>query len=255
MINDDRKYKYTKQLLKIAKECGNYNNGDIAVKAGLSRKSVKMSSNWCTGKNLATERQMNYFIKTYEHLLKRKLEHLFYYGEIVNDKTGVRFSKLSGEVILKHQLKIEINDRYGKKDKTVTVLRLVIISNSNKFHVIRQYRAGVISYREYPEHGRQSSFDLKQASRCDNEEANWFSYSFEIDLDFEGLIKSFNDFIEKMLNGDNPIDIASNNGRLPKKSRFFSANDDYSLTYVFYQKMMKLGLNIDSFLCLDNSLP
>ena len=78
MINKEKKYKYTKQLLKIAIEAGQYRNQDIALKAGLSNKSVAQVSGWRNGRKKATERQMAYFIKEYEHLLKRKLEYLFY---------------------------------------------------------------------------------------------------------------------------------------------------------------------------------
>ena len=250
MINDDRKYKYTKQLLKIAKECGNYNNGDIAVKAGLSRKSVKMPSNWCTGKTLATERQMNYFIKTYGHLLKRKLEHLFYFEEIETGEDKLIFRRLSGEIILKHQIKVKLGNL---KDKSVAVFRIVIINNGHKFHVIRQYRAGVIiHYRPQTDDSMLSRNNYQDCSfenalRCDNEEANWFSYSLGVDLDLEEMVQSFNDFKHTLLNGNNPIDIAVNDGKCPKNGRFFTMQDDYSLTYIFYQKMMKLGLNSDTF--------
>lgn len=76
--NHGKKYKHTRQLLKIAKEHGNYTHQQIADKAGLKGKSTSLVSRWTTGKALATERQMGYFIKHYEHFLKRKMEHLFY---------------------------------------------------------------------------------------------------------------------------------------------------------------------------------
>ena len=74
MANIEKKYKYTKQLLKIAIETDQYRNKDIALKAGLSDKSVAQVSGWRNGRTKATERQMAYFIKEYGHLLKRKLE-------------------------------------------------------------------------------------------------------------------------------------------------------------------------------------
>jgi len=81
MSETGKEYKYTKQLLKIAIENGGYRNKDIAEKAGLSGKSVARASAWRNGRKNATERQMAYFIKEYEHLLRRKssmiLNHLF----------------------------------------------------------------------------------------------------------------------------------------------------------------------------------
>ena len=74
---NSKKYQYTKQILKIAKE-HRYTNEDIAVKAGLSKKSVAQVTRWLHGEALATERQMGHFIKEFGHLVKRRTEHLFY---------------------------------------------------------------------------------------------------------------------------------------------------------------------------------
>ena len=46
----DKEYKYTKKLLKVAIEENGYRNKDIAVKAGLSEKSVAQVSKWRNGR-------------------------------------------------------------------------------------------------------------------------------------------------------------------------------------------------------------
>ena len=96
--NHEKKYKYTRQLLKIAQDHSDYKQIHIAKKAGLSPKSISLVSKWISGKALATELQMGYFIKHYEHFLKRKMEHLFYSVMIENGMEKVRFTKLSGEL-------------------------------------------------------------------------------------------------------------------------------------------------------------
>jgi transcriptional regulator with XRE-family HTH domain len=71
------KYKYTKQILKLAHQDG-MSYADIAVKAGISANSKNQVNKWITGKSLATQRQMQFFINAYSSALKRKMEHLFY---------------------------------------------------------------------------------------------------------------------------------------------------------------------------------
>jgi len=216
----EKKYKYTKQLLRIAIENGGYTNEDIVIKAGLKPSSVASASKWRNGKSDATERQLQYFINEYEHLLKRKLEHLFY-GETSNtsEERGVEFKKLVGEVILKHQVRVPSRRH---RDKTVSVLRIVIIQHNLKFHVIKQYRAGLLHIN--------GSCDENAIYRSDCEEANWFFYETDTDLCTEDMEKSFYDFNNSLLSGENPT-----------KNKF---NNQVTspLEFIFIQKKMKLGL-------------
>ncbi len=217
----EKKYKYTKQLLRIAIENGGYTNEDIVTKAGLKPSSVASASKWRNGKSDATERQLQYFINEYEHLLKRKLEHLFY-GEASNtsEERGIEFKKLVGEIMLKHQVRIPSRRH---KDKTVSVLRLVIIQHNFKFHVIKQCRAGIIIHDKL-------NRDEGNIFRSENEDANWFFYETDTDLCTEDMEKSFYDFKDSLLNGSNPTKIE------------FKEQITAPMEFIFIQKKMKLGL-------------
>ncbi|TOQ26274.1 hypothetical protein, partial [Vibrio parahaemolyticus] len=108
-MSDDKKYKYTRQLLKIAKQEGNYTNKDIEKKAGLSGSSSSLASRWLNGHALATERQMRYFINNYGHLLKRKMEHLYYQLQPQGNSIFTHYMKFSGDIIFKHQIKADFS--------------------------------------------------------------------------------------------------------------------------------------------------
>lgn len=239
MSGKNKKYKYTKQLLKLAIENSGYRNEDIAVKARLSNKSVALVSKWRNGKTEATEAQMAYFIKEYGHLLKRRMEHLFSYQEEVNGTKDVKYRKLSGEVIFKHQVRVP--SRKGKSIGSTALARLVVIDNEHKYHIIRQIRGGLtqvqLRERNYP-----------TVFHSDNEEANWFAYSIEQNLDLDAVVASFQNFITSLLSGQNPLDDIYSGGRHAQNdSNIFSQTHTQPIEYCLFQKMMKLGLSCDSF--------
>lgn len=251
MKNNDKKYKYTKQILNVAIEVGGYTNSDIAVKAGLSGKSVALVSAWRNGRKEATERQMAYFIKEYEHLVMRKIEQLFYSASIEDGKDSLSFRKLSGEVIFKHQVKIKNSASYSSKSKPIGAFRLVILKIGAKFHVVQQYRAGLIQLVE-----RETSNGIEvsparltpnETLKSDNEEANWFVCQMHENVDLDEVVNIFNEFKNSILTGNNLIDFAN----FPKgnlvSSNLFNSEDMYPMEFTFYQKMLKLGLNSEQF--------
>ncbi len=139
--NTKKTYRYTKQLIRLAIENG-YTNQEIAVKAGLSQKSIAVVSRWRNGKALATVRQMQFFINEFEHLLKRKMEHLFYklekFEKDGNTLNKINYFKVSGEIILKHPIRKEVQLNNGNK-KNVPFYRIVIIKSSNEcFYILHQ---------------------------------------------------------------------------------------------------------------------
>ncbi|MEZ8436499.1 hypothetical protein AB6D90_10200 [Vibrio splendidus] len=239
MSSKNKKYKYTRQLLKLAIENGGYRNVDIAVKARLSDKSVAQVSRWRNGQKEATEAQMAYFIKEYGHLLKRRMEHLFSYQEEVNGTKDVKYRKLSGEVIFKHQVRVP--SRKGKSIGSTALARLVVIDNEHKYHIIRQIRGGLtqVQLRER---------NYLTVFHSDNEEANWFAYSIEKDLDLDEVVASFKNFIASLLNGQNPVDDLYWGKRQTRNdSQVFLQTQTQPIEYCLFQKMMKLGLSCDSF--------
>lgn len=96
------KYKYTKQILKLAHQDG-MGYSDIAVKAGLSANSKSLVNTWIKGSKLATERQMQFFINAYGASLKRKMEHLFY-----NCFKTLKITEQLIEQLEKHRISITV---------------------------------------------------------------------------------------------------------------------------------------------------
>lgn len=237
MVETDKKYKQTRQLLKLAIDAAGYRNEDIAVKAGLSGKSVAQVSAWRNGRKNATERQMAYFIKEYGHLLKRKMEHLFCFCDSLSGEFVTRYEKLSGEVIFKHQVRV-LSQR-GRVSSSVAVLRFIVLEDNCNFHAIKQFRGG-LSKSQLCEGSYHKVF------HSDNEDANWYSYSIASRVDIDGLLEVFNDFKISLLNGGNPVDrtLYMDDAEI-SKSRFFSVKQVHPLEYSFYQKLMKLGLQSD----------
>ncbi len=227
MSSKDKKYKYTRQLLKLAVEHTGYTHEEIAVKSRLSRKSISLVSKWRTGKALATEVQMAYFIKEYGHLLKRKMEHLFWGYE----KKNV-FLIFSGEEIFKHQ--IRIFSKKGKSEGTISVLRLVILRDEDVFHVISQIRGGLtqtqLRERRFP-----------NVYHSDNEDGNWLSYKCRKSIDLHEMHKEFKSFMRSLLDGTNPVDKLAGNS-VSGESRFFGDKHTHPLTHSLFEKLMKLGL-------------
>lgn len=103
MTDKKKNNRYTKQLVRIAIEQG-YTNKEIAKSARISDKSTALVSKWRNGKALANEHQMKNLLKEFGHLLKRKMEHLFYTIEEKDAVPDLKFLKLNGDIILKHRV-------------------------------------------------------------------------------------------------------------------------------------------------------
>jgi hypothetical protein len=224
----DKDYKYTKKLLKIAIEENGYRNKDIAVKAGLSEKSVAQVSKWRNGRANAKERQMNYFISNYEYLLKPKIEHLFYTyisGLHINEREEPQYKKVIGEVIFKFQLSVSLSFK-----SKFSACRLVIIEHNNQYHLVEQIRAGI-----YPSEVTYSGVRNVMA-RSSNEEANWILSADILDsLNLDELIQAVGDYCIKLDDKDRCL--------YRDHSIGISNQDINSLQFSFYQKLMKLNLH------------
>lgn len=160
---NNKKYKYTKQIIKLAIDNG-FKHPEIAKKAGLSEKSIAQVSRWKNGEALATERQMQFFINEFEHSLKRKMEHLFY--SETETPNELAYYKIQGEILLSHTLYYRHNT--GKKIQKVGIYRFVIINSDNKFHLLFQKRAGL------NENAGIIKYALSSATFSNNEHANWY---------------------------------------------------------------------------------
>lgn len=244
-MSDDKKYKYTRQLLKIAKQEGNYTNKDIEKKAGLSGSSGSLASRWLNGLAPATERQMRYFINNYGHLLKRQMEHLYYQFMPDGEDLAIHYVKISGNVIFKHQIRIDPSREYKKQ---LSVFRVIVIEGNGGYKLLLQYRAGLIQWQQVQD-GEKIAYqplirDFKALSHADNEEANWYIWRV-IDCDnVDKLIEEFEASLERILRQDNIIDKAKNMGKADSKatSHYFSIKHVAPMQFSFYQKLMKLGL-------------
>lgn len=227
----DKEYKYTKKLLKVAIEENGYRNKDIAVKAGLSEKSVAQVSKWRNGRANATERQMTYFISNYEYLLKPKIEHLFYTYAYTNsryndDKQEPQYRKITGEVIFKHQLAVQLDSK-----NKISVCRLVIVTHHNKYYLVEQIRAGMLLPEEV-----QNAGDEKVIARSSNEEANWVvSASIMSSINLDELITAVKKYCKKLHDGEPSLKKYS--------SLEIPSQDINALQFSFYQKLMKLNLH------------
>jgi len=245
MNNNDKKYKYTKQLLKIAIEAGQYRNQDIALKAGLSNKSVAQVSGWRNGRKKATERQMAYFIKEYEHLLKRKLEYLFYQIKVSRDggELESNYIKLSGDVLYKYQIRLGA-PHFSKE--TTSVMRLVILESEGGYKLIIQYRAGLIIWSKELDNYIPSLANGREGLvHGSNEESNWYVFEVLDCQDLDALISEFNKFKKNLLDGNNILDLAKFKGRANPnvKSVLFEIKQTAPMEYAFFHKFMNLGLH------------
>ncbi len=225
----EKEYKYTKKLLKVAIEENGYRNKDIAVKAGLSEKSVALVSKWRNGKANATERQMAYFINNYEYLLKPKIEHLFYtYTDTLEPSCYPKpsYKKLTGEVIFKHQLSTPVD-----RKSSLSISRVIVITHNNKFCIVEQLRAGLLT----PE-GAKLSSKLDGMVRSSNEEANWVvSANIKEGISLDELIQSITEYCKRLRDGE---------PNLKRRGiHDFPHQDINALEYSFYQKLMKLSLH------------
>ncbi len=213
----ERKYPYTKQLVRIALDQG-YKPEDILIKAGLSPNSKSQFSKWRNGKSQAKHRQLRYFINEYEHLLKRKLEHLFYYKE--DDRLS--FRKVNGEVVLKHTIRhppLSIR----KRVVAVALFRIVLLKEGNYFNLVLQARVGLeAEKRFYPGN------DIEKLLHSPNEEANWFAYKFAIQLSADDTLKAVEVFIHEIETGESLAGV-----RLEREA--------VALAYIVRQALMKHG--------------
>ncbi|WP_428431507.1 hypothetical protein [Photobacterium chitinilyticum] len=233
--NDKKKYLYTKQLVRIAASM-NYSPSDIAEKAGLSRKSTSQVSKWRNGISLATVRQMQYFINEYGHLLKRKMEHLFYTIEEKDGAPDLNFLKLNGDVILKHQV-CHTHTLSNRILKTA-LLRLVVLKENEHFHLITQSRAGL-------DHslGFILRRDLPNFIHSSNEEANWFAYDIAKRINAEHLLELIDKYAYQLSSGENPA-----------KKAF--QNDAISLKFIIRQSLLKQGFKSQDIIdvCSENEI-
>ena len=244
MTNTEKKYKYTKQLLKIAIEAGQYRNQDIALKAGLSNKSVAQVSGWRNGRTKATERQMAYFIKEYGHLLKRKLEYLFYQIKVSRGGTELdsNYIKLSGDALFKHQIRA-ILPHLSKE--VISVMRLVVLESEGGYKLIIQYRAGLISWDKKADSYKPSLTRGKEelVHGC-NEDSNWYVFDVVDCQDLDALISEFAKFKGNLLSGHNILDSALISGGDPRpKSMLFEIKQTAPMEYAFFHKLMNIGLH------------
>ncbi|WP_031415135.1 hypothetical protein [Vibrio parahaemolyticus] len=257
MSGTDNKYKLTRQLLKLAIETSGYRNEDIAVKAGLSGKSVALVSAWRNGRKNATERQMAYFIKEYGHLLKKAREHLFYAVLLENDENKPVFLKLIGDPIFRYQIKTvkssayhRTEQPYNKNHQSFSCLRLMILQDNNKFNIVCQYRAGLVGLIESEVEGEKRTHfnDVKLANvvHSDNEEGNWYCYDIKRERELDEVVLFIQDYCRNLVTGENIIDAAYGRCR-EEKSSFFNSGTAYPLELAFYQKMMTLGLHSEHF--------
>ena len=216
-----QKYRYTKQLVRIALEQG-YTAEDVLEKAGASRKSLSMFSKWRNGKALATVRQLQYFINEYEHLLKRKMEHLFYGvtdGEL-------KYYKLNGELILKHAIKhppVQID----KRRRSLALFRMLLLKEGNKFHFVFQTRVGLTGEERF------KPSNINDLMHSPNEEANWFVYDFKTELTAESIFETATPFINQLYNGKNLAQVVLK-------------NEAIALCFIIRQVLLKQGHQ-----CLD----
>ncbi len=234
--NTKKTYRYTKQLIKLAIENG-YTNHDIAEKAGLSPKSTALVSRWRNGKALATERQMNFFIKEFEHLLKRKMEHLFYeleeFEKDGNTLNKVNYFKISGEIILKHPIRKEVQFDKGNK-KNVPFYRIVIIKSSNEcFYILHQKNEYDFSLMSDNQELHTIHVNLSHPS----ENSAWLTIAKDKKTKYEQVI----DYIDN-------FSINS----LPTDRRFITIKSDLiTLPFILRENMLKLGHTPESIEVLE----
>ena len=184
---NNKKYKYTKQIIKLAIDNG-FKNHEIAKKAGLSEKSIAQVSRWKSGEALATERQMQFFINEFGSALKKKMEHIFYsispekrYSDKVISK--IKYQCIIGEKITDHKIRI-CNSFYGDKThpdrnkQTLSKERIVIIVNNSNFTILIQKNINLIKYymlsqQKIKEEKVINQHEIALNPICYNEDANW----------------------------------------------------------------------------------
>lgn len=214
----DKKCKDTKRLVKIAKDSG-MRNEDIAVKAGLSAKSVSLVSRWLNDGVLATERQMRFFVKEFGEQLKRKSEHLLTIEQ--DDKQF--FIKLTGDLIVKHVLRERIY--VNRKQLNIAIHRFLIFRKGDNYYIVSQGRKGFDSNR------RLDNDSLNSLSHCDSEDANWISKGAPKLLSLEELLKCVDSLA---------LDLAE--GRFSSRNKYVYSGQE--LQFSIRRYLMREGIHL-----------
>lgn len=246
--NTKKTYRYTKQLIRLAIENG-YTNQEIAVKAGLSPKSVAVVSRWRNGKALATERQMQFLINEFEHLLKRKMEHLFY-GE-TETPNKFTYYKVQGEILLTHTLHYiqQGSKYYDHKQQKVGIFKFVIINENEKFHVIYLERAGMNHH--LPPFTTSKHPDVNIVSN-NNEQANWYLKSSYKNLTPQELVHTVEGVLDQIMLIDAGYDQQEKLVRLNQKIMTIMKQDGFPFKFILRQSLLKHGYCSDDIVELSN---
>ena len=232
-------YKNTKHLIKLAIENG-YTNQDIAKNAGISRTSISLVSRWRNGKALATERQMNFFIKEFEHLLKRKMEHLFY-AETETPNEFIYY-KVQGEILLTHTLHYSQEKSKYKdiKQRKLPLYRFVIINSDEKFHVIYLERARIkniditLIILDVNNNNKEDFF-----IQSHNKELCWYVKKYHKNLTHQELLSEVDNLLNEIKN------IKPVNDLHRKQLDYLMSNmmkqDGYPFKFILRQLLLKHG--------------
>lgn len=216
---DDKKYPYTKQLVRIAVQNG-YTNAMIAVKAGLSGKSISQVSRWRNGEALATERQMRALINEFGHQLKRQFEHL-----IALEHDGKQqFALLKGDLLLKHNVRL-----LTQKGK-VAIYRVLLLKDNDKFVAVIQSRFGLTR-----------SVNINLLAHSDNEDANWQTIDISTSKCSPEIISFVDEFIIS-------IELYQQYNQLKVQE-----NERKVIGYKIRQVLLRAGYAVDGLLSLDLS--
>lgn len=214
----EKKCKDTKRLLKLAKDSG-MTNEDIAIKAGLSSKSISLVSRWLNDGVLAYERQMRFFIKEFGEQLRRKSEHIL----TVTQEDKHYFIKLTGELIVKHVIRERVY--FNKKNLNIAIHRFLIFRHNDNYYIVSQARKGF-----NPKYSIDGNA-INKLSHCDNEDANWVSFGSPELLS-----------LEEMLQGVDSLAMELSEGRfIHNKEYIFSGQE---LQFIVRRYLMREGIQL-----------
>lgn len=158
------------------------------------------------------------------------------------------YVKLSGDIVFKHQVKIS-NTSPLRLKKELSALRIIVLNEGRHFHLVVQYRAGLLMVEKYQdgesEKFQPHSLDHNDIVYSDHEDSNWYVQFTERDVDFDKLVLSIQRYCRALLDGNSALDLAykKDQNQNYQKSHFFNKNNVYPLELSFYQKMLSLGLN------------
>ncbi|WP_412500299.1 hypothetical protein [Shewanella chilikensis] len=219
---EKKKYRYTKQLIRIALENG-YTNADIAVKAGLSPKSIGQVSRWRNGESLATERQMRALVKEFGHLHRRRITHLFAY-QTDSESRKQQFFLLEGDILLKHTF------RMPTKKGNIGIYRTLLLENNSKYIAILQVRQGLTR-----------DFEIHKLAHSDNEDANWLFLKIKVSSSIQLITHAMDEFA-------NSTTFYEHHGKTD-----IQENERRALAYKIRHTFLKLGLLPDDVGIIDLS--